>query len=135
VKEIMMNSGKNDYRSEFETFKSNICHHLKDMGDINFLMDVLGTDQISVLYEKRWYPEAFYLLALVDYLSKENDIPLCSKYDDIRSMKLKKTIYPLDVLLTCEVLKSDEPKKRADNEAIPEFRKYNIIESEVRGVV
>ncbi len=131
----MMNSGKNDYRSEFETFKSNICHHLKDMGDINFLMDVLGTDQISVLYEKRWYPEAFYLLALVDYLSKENDIPLCSKYDDIRSMKLKKTIYPLDVLLTCEVLKSDEPKKRADNEAIPEFRKYNIIESEVRGVV
>lgn len=130
-----MNSGKNDYRSEFETFKSNICHHLKDMGDINFLMDVLGTDQISVLYEKRWYPEAFYLLALVDYLSKENDIPLCSKYDDIRSMKLKKTIYPLDVLLTCEVLKSDEPKKRADNEAIPEFRKYNIIESEVRGVV
>ena len=130
-----MNSGKNDYRSEFETFKSNICHHLKDMGDINFLMDVLGTDQISVLYEKRWYPESFYLLALVDYLSKENDIPLCSKYDDIRSMKLKKTIYPLDVLLTCEVLKSDEPKKRADNEAIPEFRKYNIIESEVRGVV
>ena len=131
----MLDFERNDYRSEFEIFKSNICHYLKDMGDIDFLIEVLETDKISFLYKKRWYPEAFYLLAMIDYLSKENDIPLCSKYDDIRSKKLKNPVYPLGVLLTCEVLKSDEPRKKAEDEAIPEFKKYNIIESEVRHVV
>lgn len=125
----------NNYRSEFETFKSNTCHHLKDMGDIDFMIDVLESDQISVLYRKRWYPEAFYLLAMLDYVSRENDIPLCTKYDDIRTKKLQKPIYPVGVLLTSETLKSDEFKKKAELDAIPEFKKFNIMESEVRNVV
>ncbi len=125
----------NIIRSEFETFKSNTCHYVKDMGDIDFMIDVLETDQISALYKKRWYPEAFYLLAMVDYLSRENNIPLCTKYDDLRTKKLQKPIYPAGVLLTSEVLKSDEPIKKAEADAIPEFKKFNIMESEVRNVV
>jgi hypothetical protein len=39
------------------------------------------------------------------------------------------------VLLNSEVLKSDEPLRIAEQEAIPEFRRFNIIESEVRNVV
>ena len=30
-----------DYRCSFETFKSNTCHHVKDIGDINFIIDKL----------------------------------------------------------------------------------------------
>ena len=34
-----------------------------------------------------------------------------------------------------KVLKSDEMKRKAEEEAIPEFLRFNIIENEVRNVV
>lgn len=99
------------------------------------MIQVLETDEIRSLYDKHWYPEALYLLAMVDYLSRENGIPLCTKYDDIRSRKLKTPVYPVGILLASEVLKSDEMKRKAEEEAIPEFLRFNIIENEVRNVV
>ena len=33
-------------RSSFEVFKSNVCHLVKDMGDINFLIQTLESDEI-----------------------------------------------------------------------------------------
>ena len=128
-------STKCEYRSSFEIFKSNICHQVKDLGDYDFMIDVLESDRIRRLYERKWYPEAFYLPAMLDYLSRENDIPLCTRYSDIRSQKLSKPVYPAGVLLTCDVLKSDEPKRAAEENAIPEFRRFNIIESEIRNVI
>ena len=133
--EEILESNKTEYRSAFETFKSNTCHHVKDMGDVDFMISVLESDQICVLYERHWYPEALYLLAMLDYLSRINSIPLCTKYDDIQAQKLMKPLYPVDVLLTSEVLKSDEPMRRAERDAIPEFSRFNIFESGVRDVV
>ncbi len=133
--EEILEAEKVDYRCSFETFKSNTCHHVKDMGDIDFMIDVMESDEIRTLYNKRWYPEAFYLLAMLDYLSRENNVPVCTRYDDIRAGKLKEPIYPAGVLLTSEVMKSDAPKAMAEKEAIPEFKRFNIIESEVRNVV
>lgn len=133
--EEILESDKTEYRSSFETFKSNICHHVKDMGDVNFMISVLESDQIRVLYERHWHPEALYLLAMLDYLSRINSVPLCTKYDDIRAQKLSNPLYPADVLLTSEVLKSDEPMRRAERDAIPEFRRFNIFECSVRDVV
>ena len=64
-------------RPSFEIFKSNTCHRVKDLGDIPFVIELLQTDQIRKLYDKKWYPEALYLLAMLDYLSRENNIPIC----------------------------------------------------------
>ena len=133
--EDILESAKTEYRSAFETFKSNICHHVKDMGDLDFIIDTLENDEIRKLYDKKWYPEALYLLAMLDYLSRVNDVPICTKYNDIRSQQLSKPIFPVGILLSSEVLKSDEPIQRAKKEAIPEFLRFNIIESEVRNVV
>lgn len=134
VEDILL-SVKEDNRSNFEVFKSNTCHRVKDMGDIDFIINTLESDQIRVLFEKRWYPEAFYLLAMLDYLSRENEVPLCTKYNDIRSQKLDKPIYPAGVVLTGEVNRSDRPLKQAERNAIPEFLRFNIIENEVRNIV
>lgn len=133
--EAILDSAKDGIRSSFEIFKSNTCHHVKDMGDLDFIVVVLESDEVRKLYNKHWYPEALYLLAMLDYLSRINEIPLCSKYNDLRMRKLEKPIYPVGVLLNSEVLKSDEPLRIAEKEAIPEFRRFNIIESEVRNVV
>lgn len=122
-------------RVSFETFKSNTCHHVKDMGDVDFVVDTLKKDTIRKLYVQEQYPESFYLLAMVDYISYQNGIPVCKKYNDIRKRKLKKTIYPAGVLVQAAVLKSSEPKIEAEKAAIPEFMRYNIVESEVRNLV
>ena len=133
--EDILDSARTVERSSFETFKSNTCHHVKDMGDVDFMLDLLESDEIRKLYDRHWYPEALYLLAMLDYLSRENGIPQCTKYDDIRTRKLSKPLFPVGVLLTSEVMKSDEPLRKAEQNAIPEFRRFNIIENEVRNVV
>jgi transcriptional regulator with XRE-family HTH domain len=123
-----------EYRPDFSTYKSNICHMVKDMGDINFIIDVLESGKIRRFYQKRWYLESLYLLAMVDYLSRENDLPVCSEYDDIRAARFREPIYPEGVLMMSALLKSDKPKIESAREAIPEFMRAGIMESEVRNV-
>ena len=120
-------------RPAFEIYKSNVCHLVKDMGDINFLLDVIKTGKIFNFLDKRWYREALYLLAMVDYLCRVNSLPLYEDYEELRRLKLSKLIYPSGVLTKSASLKSDEPKEKSLREAIPEFLRHNIVESEVRG--
>lgn len=122
-------------RIDFELFKSNVCHRLKELGDIDFMIALLEEDTISKYHKKKWYPESLYLLAMLDFVSRENNIPVCTKYDDLRKLKLKNILFPAGVLMSCEVAKNDELKQQAFNEAIPEFLRFNIVESEVRNVV
>lgn len=124
-----------DKRSDFELFKSNTCHKLKELGDIDFVIQLLEEDEIRKYYKKKWYPESLYLLAMLDYVSRENNIPLCTQYDDMRSLKLKTVLFPASVLAAVKVSKSDELKQRSIMEAIPEFMRFNIVESEVRNVI
>ena len=123
------------YRTDFEIFKSTICHRLKDMGDIEFIIHTLTSGEVRTFYERQWYPECLYLLAMLDHISKLNDIPLCSDFNDLRRRKLSRVIYPRDVLLLCALYHNDDAKKQAEEDAIPEFRQYNIIESDIRNVV
>ena len=133
--EEILESGKSNYRPSFETFKSNTCHQVKDMGDVDFILNVLETDKIRILFNRHWYPEALYLLAMLDYLSRINEVPICTRYDDLRTLRLSRPVYSAGVVTTSKVLESTEPMKSAEKEAIPEFLRFNIIESEVRLVV
>ena len=75
-------------RPAFELFKSNVCHRLKELGDIN-------------LYRKQ---------------------------------KLTHILYPASVLTASAVMENEEIKTNAFKNAIPEFKRFNIVESEVRNV-
>lgn len=123
-----------DYRYSFETFKSNTCHHVKDLGDIEFIVQTLESDEIRKLYERQWYREALYLLAMVDYLSRLNDLPICTNYNDIRNQKLKKPCFPSGIEMFCAATGDDRKKEDAMTNAIPEFMRFNIVECEVRDV-
>lgn len=122
-------------RIDFELYKSNVCHRLKELGDIEFIVEVLEQDNISKLYKKKWFAEALYLLAMLDYISRINNIPLCTRYDNIRKTKLKTVLFPAGVLIASKIDSNDELKKKSINEAIPEFMRFNIVESEVRNVI
>lgn len=125
---------KVDYRCSFETFKSNTCHHVKDMGDLDFIIETLKTDEIRKLYDRQWYREALYLLAMVDYLSRINHLPNCTNYNDIRRQKLENPCFPAGILVSCAATGDESIKDEAIARAIPEFMRFNIVESEVRDV-
>ncbi len=122
-------------RSSFDLFKSNICHRVKEMGDTEFIIEILEKNEIRTYQKRKWFPECFYLLAMLDYLSRENNIPLCTDYDDLRTGKLEEPIYPAGVLAIAAAEGNDRIKERARRESIPEFIRFNIVESEVRNVV
>jgi len=121
-------------RPAFENFKSTVCHMVKDMGDHDFMIRILESNEIRRLYNKRWYFESLYLLGMLDYLSKENNIPLCNEYNDLRQAKLQSVVYPLGVITRCIFGNSEQPKADSLKEAIPEFLRHNIVESEIRNV-
>ena len=123
-----------DYKFSFETFKSNTCHLVMDLGDIDFIIETLETDEIRKLYNKQWYREALYLLAMVDYLSRLNHLPICTNYNDIRSKKLEKPYFPASVVVSYAATGDERIKDEAVANAIPEFIRFNIVESEVRNV-
>ena len=122
-------------RPAFELFKSNMCHRLQHLGDIDFLLEVIENKEIPQLMEKKWYPESLYLLAMTDYICRINGVPVCVEYQPYRSMRLQETIYPASIVSLATALDNDQIFARAVAESIPEFIRYNIVESEIRNVV
>jgi len=122
-------------RSTFDVFKSNVCHQVKEMGDIDFVIHALETNRIRRYFDQEWYPESLYMVAMVDYLSRENGLPLCREYDDIRAWKLAEPLFPLSVVMAAAATNNSKWKSESIRDAIPEFMRFNIVESEVRNVV
>ncbi len=121
-------------RPAFDLFKSNVCHKLKELGDIDFLIDTIESDEITTYYKRAWYPESLYLLAMVDYISRINDVPLCSAYSEFRKAKLRSVIYPSSIIAAAAVSGDSKIKERAMETSIPEFMRFNIVENDVRNV-
>lgn len=122
-------------RISFENFKSNVCHRVKELGDLDFIAETLKSDDIRRYYDKKWYAESFYLLAMVDYLSRENDIPIYAKYNDLRQQKLSEKLYPASIIALSVAANDNTVQKASEKKAIPEFLRFNIIEGNVRDVV
>ena len=130
-----MYTHQTEKRIDFDLFKSNVCHRLKELGDIEFLTDLLKSGIIRRCYDKQWYPEAMYLLAMLDYLSRVNAVELCTDYDDLRSKKLQETIFPSSIIAQALVAGDETIKSKAIEKSIPEFIRFNIVEKDVRDVV
>ena len=127
-------TAKSIFCTDFENYKSNVCHLLHNLGDIKFLQTVLEDDTISQLDKNNLTGYALYLVAMVDYISKENSVPLCTKYDWLRKLKLPELEIPVSIQLYIDICGKDETYQKIYNQAIPEFLKYNILEGDIRNV-
>ena len=134
MNELYAQSHNSEARAEFETFKSNVCHAVKEKGDLDFIIDTLREDEVRKYWKRQWYPEAYYTLAMLDYLCRENGLPLCSNYESIRHTSLKKPVFPSDIELAARIDPSLDVKAQSIRESIPEFIRFNIIETDVRNV-
>ena len=137
----MVNTSKNTLtvidtkRQSFENFKSNVCHLVKDCGELAFIRNILCSSEVQKLYEKQWFPECLYLVAMVDYLSRKNNVPLYTGYNRLRTCKLKTPLYPSSIFMLYRLTNDSSILRKSVDESIPEFKRFNIIENEVEDIV
>ena len=122
-------------RVDTETFKSNICHKLKELGDIDFLLAIIEENIIENYYEEKQYFECLYILAMVDYLSRIHSVPLCTRYEAYRHLCFSEPIFPSSTTIAYLVTNDITWKQSAIDNAIPEFIRFNIVEGDIRDVV
>ena len=121
-------------KASFENFKSDVCHHVKQAGDLAFIAYILRSKIIFQYCEKKWYAEMLYLLAMIDYLCRENNLPVCADYDDFRSKCLPEIVYPSGIYSQYVLLNDEKILEDSYNNSIPEFKRFNIVENEVRDI-
>lgn len=120
--------------SEYDVFRGNIAYMIKSQGDLNFIADVLKNKRIDSYYKHQNFTKALYLLATVDYLSRENNIPLCTAYDNLRKIKFPSPVIPLSLQILSSLPSGKNSLEEARQNAIPEFLRHNIIEGNIRDV-
>jgi DNA-binding Xre family transcriptional regulator len=121
-------------RSDFETFKSNIKHAIKENSPDNFIDLIHQKNVIRIYYEKKYFAESLYLLATIDYLSRINSIPLIDEYNDIRKFKLQDRLYPASVVIMANVDINSDILEITYRNSIKEFKQFNIVESEIDNI-
>lgn len=119
---------------EFEVFKSNICHEYKDNGYKKFLNKIVADNCIHDYFDDKQYAKAFYLLAFLDYICDIHNLKRFKEFEKYRSRSLLDPIFPSGILLLDKTFKTNSYKKKAIKDAIPQFKKFNIIERDIDNV-
>jgi plasmid maintenance system antidote protein VapI len=114
----------------FDLFRSEQCHLVHRIGETNYIVNLLDKKMIDYYWNLNMKIEALYLLGMLDYLCRRNNLPQCEEYNEIRKYKLEKKVYPPDTLLY-EKLLDKKFKVKAQKKAIPEFLEFNIVEYEI----
>ena len=118
---------------EFRYFRNNLLNELKNNNPLIFAKKIIKTKEIDFYYKNDAKPYAYYLLALVDYLYRENDLPIFSdRYNEIRQEKLEKPFFVGSDILKFETI--EDAEKQLNIKVIPEFKKFNIVEEDVFNV-
>lgn len=71
---------------------------------------------------------------MTDYLSRKNEIPLYGGFNIYRRYKFEKPIYPSSVYMRYLLTKDESILKESYDNAIPEFRRFNIVEAEIENI-
>ena len=120
---------------DWDIFMSSECHRLKSLGDFDYIEKTLTRDIIRQYWNDHEYACAFYVLAMIDYLCRIHELPICTNYNDIRCRRLQEKVYPADVRLFAAMDPESAVRAEAEAKSIPEFLRFNIIETDVRSAV
>lgn len=107
-------------KEDFQTFRNDLHHKIK-RNELETILEIIENDMIEYYVLHDDFVKALYLLATVDYISKKNDIPVCSKYSEIRKMKLQEPFCVGDCFMT----------QIEKGVYIDEFLNFNIYEGDL----
>lgn len=121
------------YNKEFDLFKSDLCHELRRLKMKKFLMKYLSNDDVVNYDRKKEYDKALYIVSMIDYLCRINNLPKPTKYNEIRNKKMEKVCVSesLYLMLDNKLAKISDVYKAS----IPEFLEHNIVEAEIENVI
>ena len=114
----------------FEIFKSNTCHTVKRLGNKGFIDEIVNKEYIEIYWNNKNRLCACYLLAMIDYLCRLENLPMIEKFDCIRGYRLSKLVYPYSF----NFINNEELLDSALAQAIPEFYRHGIVEGDVFNV-
>lgn len=114
----------------FEIFKSNTCHTVKRLGNKGFIDEIVNKEYIEIYWNNKNRLCAYYLLAMIDYLYRLENLPLIEKFDCIRGYRLPKLVYPYSF----NFINNEDLLDSALAKAIPEFYRHGIVEGDVFNV-
>ena len=118
---------------DFRYFRNNLLSDLKRSDQITFINRIIKAKEIDFYYKNNAKEYAFYLLALIDYLSRINKHKLyTSRYNNLRKETLDNPFFVGSKLIKFNTI--EEAEKGLEIKVIPEFKKFNIIESDVFNV-
>ena len=120
--------------SDYTNYTSEICHMLKRMGDFSFVQNILDFVDIDLLLQSNRKKHALYTVAIIDYISKENNIPIKAELSKYRNLKMETLSFTKGIETYTKIVKKNDMKEKALTAAIDEFLIYNIVESSVRDV-
>ncbi|MDO4488177.1 MAG: hypothetical protein Q4B67_03720 [Eubacteriales bacterium] len=112
------------HNEDFQTFRNNLHHKIK-RNDLKTVLGIIESDDVEYYRIHNDFRKMMYLVATVDYISKKYDIPLCDKYNEVRTMKLEEPFFVGDSALMNKDI----------NSGIDEFARYNIIEGDLYDAV
>lgn len=117
----------------FRYFRNNTLHELKRLGPISFINMILEEKVIDFYWKRNDKEKALYLLALLDYLFRINNVSSDTrKYEYLRNAKIPTPLFVGGDSISFDSIEEAEHQMRIT--VIPEFKKFNIIEEDVFNV-
>ena len=118
---------------EFRYFRNNVLEELKRLGYNQFIRNIIRNKEIDFYYKNNGADRALYLLALIDYLCRINKKPIYTdRYNLLRKEKLDKVCFADSDLFNFKTV--EEVERVLHVVAIPEFKRFNILEEDVFNV-
>lgn len=118
---------------DFRYFRNNLLHDLKRTDPKVFVNRLISRKEIDFCVKNNGLDRALYILALIDYLSKQYEININpNRYSSLRKKKLKKPLFPGSDLVRFDSI--EEAEEKLGIKVIPEFKAFNIIEEDIWNV-
>ncbi len=117
----------------FRYFRNNTLHALKRKGYELFIKDLIKDKEIDFYSKNNGLEQALYLVSLIDYLCRINNLPIYDKrYNSLRKRRLERPFFVGSDLLNFKSI--EQAEKEMGISVIPEFKEHNIIEENVFNV-
>lgn len=116
--------------TKFDFFRNLVINDLRLMGPNKFISKTIKNKDIDFYYKNGGIAHALFLLATIDYLARSNHLlKYVKRYNGLRKMKLEKTIFTSNILLTFRSIEEAESLLAIKVE--PEYKRHNIVEVEI----
>lgn len=99
-------------------------------GEMGFVCDICNTDFVEAFFSQKSYRTALFLVGMIDYIHRKNNMNPDPRFDAIRDFCLDQPVYSLDTLACDDAEDCIQAKTFAEKNAIPELACFNIFMTE-----